>query len=223
VQKIRNSELLRLQSPQTQKRYHKTKKTYNQTKAYIHLTYEERKAFVEEIAGLIGGWEFARLFAEGIDKIHFNPSITKHSVDEQAFEQVVSRFEHYLRIYSRGSGRKQYGILIHDNNQTVSKRHTALMKEFHQKGTLWTSVRNIIETPLFVDSQLTGMIQIADVCSYALRRYFEKGETFLFNKVFQIADRKDGKVVGVRHFTNLGCDCVVCTSRKSEDRPEIIA
>jgi len=55
------------------------------------------------------------------------------------------------------------------------------MKQFHQKGTLWTRINNIIETPLFVESQLTSMIQIADVCAYALRRYLENGEEELFD------------------------------------------
>lgn len=60
------------------------------------------------------------------------------------------------------------GLLIHDNNETVAKKHTKLMAKFHHKGTLWTKIDNIVETPLFVDSQLTSMVQIADLCSYSL-------------------------------------------------------
>jgi len=86
--------------------------------------------------------------------------------------------------------------LIHDNNETVAKKHTVLMKKFHASGTLWTNLKNIIETPLFVDSQLTGMVQIADLCAYALRRYLENNETELFDLVFQRADRKGVMVVG---------------------------
>lgn len=84
------------------------------------------------------------------------------------------------------------------------------MMEFHKKGTLWTKVKNIIETPLFVDSQLTSMVQIADLCSYALRRYLENGEEELFQLVFKRADRKDGKVVGIRHFSRNDCKCDIC-------------
>ena len=214
VQKYRNSELLRLQSPSTQKLYHKTKKNYNQTKDYIHLTFDERKKFVYEIAKLIGKWSFARLFAECIDKLHFDPAKAKTTVDEQAFEQIVSRFEQYLKIYSKSCKTKVYGILIHDNNYTVCKRHTLLMKQFHRSGTFWTSVHNIIETPLFVDSQLTSMIQLADVCSYALRRYLEKGEDYLFKEIFKISDKKNGKAVGVRHFTDSSCKCDICKAHR---------
>ena len=86
------------------------------------------------------------------------------------------------------------------------------MRGFHRKGTRWTAVENIIETPLFVDSQLTSMVQLADICSYALRRYLENHERDLFQLVFERADRKDGSVVGVRHFTDSSCNCHICTS-----------
>lgn len=91
------------------------------------------------------------------------------------------------------------------------------MKEFHRIGTFWTSITQIIETPLFVDSQLTSMVQIADLCSYALRRYLENGEERLFDMVFRIADRKsDGTVVGIRHFTNPYCICKICSAHRKK-------
>jgi hypothetical protein len=154
------------------------------------------------------------LFAECVDKTHFKPAIAKLSVDEQAFEQLVSRFEHYLKIFSKSTISKQYGLLIHDNNETVNKHHTRLMKTFHRHGTFWTDIHNIIETPLFVDSQLTSMVQLADVCSYAIRRYLEKSEDTLFSEIFKIADKKGGKVVGARHFTMHSCTCRVCQTHR---------
>ncbi len=84
----------------------------------------------------------------------------------------------------------------------------------YQKGTLWTKVSNIIETSLFVDSQLTSMVQIADVCAYALRRYLENNENELFDLIFQRADRIDTVVVGVRHFSHSGCKCKICDAHK---------
>jgi len=86
------------------------------------------------------------------------------------------------------------------------------MMHFYKMGTLWTKIENIIETPLFVDSQLTSMVQAADICSYALRRYLENGEEFLFNLIFERADRRWIQVVGVRHFTDTTCKCKICNS-----------
>lgn len=214
VEKYRKTELLNLQKSHKQNLYKQTKKNYKHTEAYIHLTYEERIAFLEDVARIIGNWGFARLFAECVDKIHFDPKRAKQSVDEQAFEQVVSRFEQFLKAVQVFQQPKIYGLLVHDNNETVAKRHTELMKAFHSKGTLFTQVDYIIETPLFVSSELTSMVQLADVCAYALRRYLENTEERLFDHIFKRADRKEDVVVGVRHFTNISCPCKICASHR---------
>jgi len=208
VQRIKS--LLTLQKSNNTGLYKQTKKNYVKTRPYMHLTYSERFDFVKEIAAAISRWTFARLFAECIDKIHFDPSKTGLSIDEQALEQIISRFEQYLRIYSKNLDTKKYGLLIHDNNETVARKHTLLMKNFHKQGTFWTNIDNIIETPLFVNSELTVMIQLSDVCCYAIRRYLENNENELFDLVFARGDRKNNKCVGIRHFTNKNCVCEIC-------------
>lgn len=210
VEKIRKAELLRLQKPSKSKQYHQTKKNYRKTASYIHLSFDERITFTRELAQLVSNWGFARLFAECVDKIHFDPKRAQMSVDEQAFEQVVSRYEQFLEVTKAEDTPKNFGLIIHDNNLTVAKRHTELMKKFHRRGTFWTKVRNIIETPLYVDSELTSMVQIADMCAYSLRRYLENKESELFDLVFERADRKGDAVVGVRHFSDSSCECRIC-------------
>ena len=209
VRRKRNEELLRLQRV-NRKGYKQTRKNYKNTQPYIHLTLDERRQVVTDIAEVISDWGVVRLFAECIDKLHFDPMIAGTSVHEQAFEQVVSRFERYLQ-----NRRTDYGLLIHDNNETVAHRHTELMKSFLRRGTLWTQIEYVIETPMFVDSQLTSMVQLADLCAYALRRYLENDETELFDLVFQRADRMGDATVGVRHFTSAGCACRICVSHSA--------
>jgi hypothetical protein len=214
VGRQRKTDLLRLQKAGNPKCYRRTRKNYRKTADYIHLNYDERRAFITEIAQCVSGWGFARLFAECVDKIYFDPARTTRTVDEQAFEQIVSRFEQYLEYTGSSQTGRNFGLLIHDNNPTVAKKHTELMKGFHRRGTLWTDVNNIIETPLFVDSQLTNLVQVADLCSYAMRRYLENSEEELFDLIFERADRKDGIVVGVRHFTDQNCRCKICTAHR---------
>lgn len=215
VQKERTRELLRLQKSQNSKAYRQTKKNYRHSDAYIHLTHEERLGALSSVADAVASWENARLFAECIDKTHFDPVRMGRAIDEQALEQVVSRFQQYLSVAAKnGHSAKPFGLLVHDNNESVSKKHTELVRHFHTKGTLWTAINNIIETPLFVDSSLTRMVQVADLCSYALRRFVENGETLLFRKIFARADRSKGKTVGVRHFAGLTCQCDICRSHR---------
>jgi len=223
VTAFRAAELLRLQRANNPDSYHRTKKTYRKTEKYIHLTKKDRQKLIYQIATAVSRWSFARLFAECIDKVYFDPIRNNNTIEGQSFEQVVSRFEHYLQATAQYTSAKDVstenrGLLIHDNNETVSKKHTDLMKKYHKDGTLWISLKSIIETPLFVDSELTGMVQIADLCAYALRRYLENNESDLFDLIFKRADRigdvASPVVVGVRHFTSKTCACKICTAHR---------
>ena len=214
VASLRLQELLRVQRAKNPALLKQTKKNYHETERYMHLSHDDRRTFVREFAQCVANWSFARLFAECIDKVHFDPVRTGKSIGEQSLEQLVSRFETFLKIVSKGKASPEYGLLIHDNNETVASKHTALMKRYHQAGTLWTAIENIIETPLFVDSELTSMVQVADLCAYALRRYLENGEEELLDLVLRRADTKDGVVVGVRHFTKRSCVCKICVAHR---------
>lgn len=214
VQKARNRQLLNAQRPGNSKQYRQLRKNFKRTEGYIHLTFQERQQLLLETAQCVSNWGFARIFAECIDKIHFDPARSRTTIDIQAFEQVTSRFEQYLESIPEQNSRRNYGLLIHDNNETVNKKHTALMKHFHKQGTLWTKINHIIETPLFVDSELTSMVQIADLCSYAIRRYLENAETELFDLIFTRADRKYNLTVGVRHFSRTDCSCKICSEHR---------
>ena len=74
VRKSRTRHLFKLQNSNNSRSYRQTKKNYAQTNAYTHLTLRERQSFVAEIADCVSNWGFARLFAECIDKIHFDPA-----------------------------------------------------------------------------------------------------------------------------------------------------
>ena len=211
----RNRELFRLQKTNNSKLYKQTKKNYEKTKNYIHLTHEQRKSFIDEVAKCVSNWGFARVFAECVDKTHFDPVRSPTTLDEQALEQIVSRFEQYLANISVDNSRnKSYGLLIHDNNETVSQKHTQLMKSFHAKGTNWINLEHIVETPLFVDSSLTSLVQIADLCAYSIRRYLENYEEGLFDHIYKRADRKQDIVVGIRHFSDPSCPCKICDGHR---------
>ncbi len=90
VSRYRKKELLRLQR-KNPKNYRQTKKNFRKTEAYIHLTYKQRQNLVIKLSEIVRHWDFARLFAECIDKIYFDPSYANGSIDEQALEQVNNR------------------------------------------------------------------------------------------------------------------------------------
>ena len=178
-------------------------KNYRKTEAYVHLTHDERLQCLDELATLIGSWSDIRLFSDAHAKKHAN-GVDHFSF---AFEQVVTRFNTFLRNTGGGT----LGLLVQDNNETESKRLTAAMRKYHRTGTLFARIDKIVETPMFVDSSLTSMIQLADICAYATRRFFDKGETRIFDKIRPRFDRYRTSLVGLRHFTaRYQCRCDVC-------------
>lgn len=214
---LRKAEIFRVKKTGNAKSLKQLKKNYSNTDPYIHLTFNERMQFLRDVADAIGSWSYARIFAECIDKVYFDPAKAVHAVDEQSFEQIVTRFEYFMSNVKR-KNEKNYGLLIHDNNITESTKLTSLMKTFHRKGTFWTKIRHIIETPLFVDSELTEMIQLADLCALALRRYLENGESDLLDRIKPRFDSRHGRIVGVRHFSKQDCTCDLCTPKTVDQK-----
>ncbi len=182
-------------------------RNYSKTKEYVHLTYSERMGLLRAVADEVGGWNDCRMFGDAQKK-------SAHIGDPErmrdfAFEQVVTRFNMFLDGQPGGPG--ALGMIVHDQNETASGRLTERMRNFHREGTAFSEIPHIVETPLFVDSKLTSMVQVADLIAYSLRRFLEKDEQDLFNRVYPRFERVKGALVGLRHYTGPNaCDCRVC-------------
>ena len=188
------------------------KNRYKKSRAYFHLTFNERMELLREICDTLNNMSFIRLFVESIDKTSCRSSKTSDQLVEQAFMQVITRFEMFLDAMSRHHKSKEYGILIQDNNDTVNTRIKQHMEYFHESGTLYRDINHIVETPFFVDSRLTNMVQLADICAYAFRRFHDKNEEDLFDRIYTRVDRKGQILVGARHYVEGSprCNCKVC-------------
>ncbi len=194
------------------------KKTFRNTDAYIHLTLHERERFIGDLARLIASWKDVRLFAEIIDKRNYSPPSPGLNPATQAFERVVTRIEKYLsHISGTERGEKRYGLLIHDQCEAQVCTHTTNMNRYHRFGTFSTrTVSHIIETPLFVDSARTGMVQVADLCAYAMRRKYEENDTTLFDIIKKKADKIGDFQVGLNHYTSSPCSCELCRNKRKQ-------
>lgn len=172
---------------------------------YIHLTRSQRHACLQAVATELSGWSEVRIFADAICKGDF--SAGRLTPYEMAFEQIVSRFQTFLA--KKGS----LGLIVSDNNETAAPRLTKLSRKFHKDGTLYKDIVNIVETPFFVDSSLTSLIQMADLCAYALRRRIENQESALWNIINPRVEQLGNAMVGVRHYTGKRpCNCDICTA-----------
>jgi len=184
------------------------RKNYTKTAAYTHLTHAERIAVLRSVADAVATWEDARLFGDAHLKSVLSPDQRIRS-REFALEQITTRFNTYLRNVH---GPDALGIMVHDQHQAESVKLTGVFRKWHDTGTAFTAIPHLAETPLFVDSSLTVMVQVADLGSYATRRFLDFGEADLFDRIYARYDRTPaGLLVGLRHFTaKAPCNCRVC-------------
>lgn len=187
------------------------KKNYYKTAAYVHLSHSERVETLRRVADRLAAWGDARLFADAHKK-----SAVKRKDRPRAraygLEQLTTRFSTYLRRVHPDA----LGIVVHDQQQAESTKLTSIFRGWHERGTAFFRIQNIAETPLFVDSALTVMVQLADLVAYATRRFFDQQETDLFDRVYGRFDRTPGnELVGLRHYTAATpCTCRVCQDHR---------
>lgn len=133
------------------------------------------------------------LFGVGIKKPKTNPQIAV----EKAFEQICSMFDKYLRMHKRGD--TQRGIIVFDK-ATYETDIQNLAKNFRSMGHSWGVVRNLSEVPLFLDSQASRLIQLADLTSFALYRLYEREDYRFFNLIKDRFDVVRGQPQGLIYF-----------------------
>jgi hypothetical protein len=188
------------------------KKRFELASAEIDTGCEERQDFLKRICEEINTWTEARLFAEAYDRSALSTCpLTPNRMYEFAFHHVISRFQAFLVNRGNYLGSPLYGLVVQASQGENSAKVTNILRNSHRKAPPWTKFDKIVETPLLVDIRSTSMVQIADVCSYAVQRFFEHGETDLFDRIYPKFDRAKDTVVGIRHYTaHKCCQCRVC-------------
>lgn len=132
-----------------------------------------------------------RLFASVVKKAAVSPA----DPVEFAFEQLASRFDHYLgRLHKAGDS--QRGIIIFDKS-TYETTIQSLATDFRTIGHNWGVIRNLSEVPLFLDSKASRLIQLADLIAYGIFRNFERGDDRFFNIIKNRFDSEGGITHGL--------------------------
>jgi hypothetical protein len=155
-------------------------------------------------------YESARAFACAVHK----DSYSGRDRMEMAFEDLCSRFDLYLNRL-RTEGDRQRGILILDESahETSLQR---MAREFRTLGTRWGVIHNLAETPLFVDSRVSRLVQLADHVAYAVFRRYNARDAQYFDIIASQFDSSDGVVHGLAHKQTVDpcCMCPACISRR---------
>jgi hypothetical protein len=141
-------------------------------------------------------------------------AISTGSPVEFAFEQLCNRFDRYLgRLHLQNN--TQRGLLVVDRS-SFEKRFQGLAQSFRTQGHRWGRLMNIAEVPLFADSRASRLIQMADLVSYGVFRYFEKGDNRFMPILSPRFDREGQQVHGLVHWEHrpaLAATTIVTASR----------
>lgn len=174
---------------------------------------EEAQGVIKAVLGIVRrSYETARVFACAVHKA----SYPGRDPMEIAFEDLCSRFDLYLNRL-RGEGDRQRGLLILDRSaQETSLQRMA--RDFRTLGTQWSVIRNLAETPLFVDSRASRIVQLADHIAYAVFRRYQAYDATYFDVFAAKFDEADGIIHGLAHkqTTDRNCMCLACMSRRMQ-------
>ena len=131
----------------------------------------------------------------------------------RAFEELCNRFDLYLtRLYKEQN--EQRGLIILDDSR-YEARLKQLLATYRTVGTRFGTVHNIPESPVFTESSTTRMLQLADFCSWAVFRRYERGDTSHLDTIINKFDNSEGIIHGLVHLTtNRLCTCTYCLTRK---------
>lgn len=173
-------------------------------------TDEARGTIKAVLQVLAAAFDSARAFACVIHKA----SYPGEDPMELAFEQLCQRFDLYLGRL-RANGERQRGLIILDES-THATTLQSLARRFRTLGTKWGSIRNIADTPLFIDSRASRPVQLADHVAYATFRRFQHGDSQYFDIIASRFDEAAGVVHGLTHLQKGGpkCMCPACLSRR---------
>jgi hypothetical protein len=152
-----------------------------------------RETIISDVLNLVAGNTGIRLFASIISK----SATSGIDISGDLFTQVASRFDMFLgRIYKKNR-EAQRGIAIFDKSTeelTIQRLSHVFTNTGHQWG---KRLNNFAEVPLFLDSKMSRLIQLADLIAYAIFRNFEYNDSTYFSIIQNCFDADEKGIHGL--------------------------
>lgn len=175
------------------------------------MSREEAKGIIKSVLKILAdSYDSARAFACIVHK----DSYPGRDPVELAFEDLCSRFDIYLSNL-RDSGDRQRGLLILDESAHETSLQ-GMARDFRTLGTRWGVLRNLADTPFFVNSKASRLVQMADHIAYATFRRYQMCDAQYFDITSSKFHSVGGVIHGLSHKENENpeCMCIACLSRR---------
>lgn len=136
---------------------------------------------------------------------------------QRTCEEIAGHFDAYLEglELEDKNNAKQRGLMIFDRSRH-EKTVQALLTQYRTTGASFGRIRHLAEVPLFTDSKITRLLQLADFVAYAIYRRYERSDTQFFDAILPRFHESGGKLHGLLHMNtnHRECYCQPCMSRR---------
>jgi Protein of unknown function (DUF3800) len=130
---------------------------------------------------------------------------------------MAGHFDRYLENLEieRPQHGRQRGLMIFDQSKH-EKTVQALMAQYRTTGASFGRIRRFAEVPLFTDSKITRMLQLADFVAYAVFKNYERSDGQFLNVILKRFYQSVGTLHGLFHLTSKyqECYCPACLTRR---------
>jgi hypothetical protein len=139
-----------------------------------------------------------------VDKRELEPYMDRDKLHRKAWELLCERIENYMAEYHR----KHLATVVTDDmslqeNRSVAMKHAYFLERGTTSGLY---LNHLVEMPLFVRSELTEGIQLADLCSYNFYRAFKTNDLNypffrrILPRVYVSQNTEPDKIDGIKIF-----------------------
>ena len=143
-------------------------------------------------------------FAVVVEKSYLDQSEDPY---ERALEQILSRFDQFLRRMYREQHQIDKGLIVIADSH-YRERLEVVARQLAAEGTQWGELRNIIDIPFFTLSKNSRLLQIADLISNTVYGRYESSHAAMFDKMLPKFDQDDtGRMHGLLHLTPSRTSC----------------
>lgn len=103
-----------------------------------------------------------------IDKRHLHGYMDQEKIHRKSWELLLEQVEQMMRLKFP----KHQALMVNDDISKEVNRSLAMKHAFLQDQGTWSDLRlaHICEMPMFVRSELSNGVQLADLCSYSIYR-----------------------------------------------------
>jgi len=173
----------------------------------------ERGRLMNRMYQFIANRDDLTLFAIPMHKASF-PS--DHPM-QKACEEMAGHFDRYLENFEidKPQHGRQRGLMIFDQSKH-EKTVQALLAQYRTTGASFGRIKRLTEVPLFTDSKITRMLQLADFVAYAVFKNYERADGQFLNTILKRFYQSAGKLHGLFHLVAKyqECYCPACLTRR---------